>query len=230
MHDAAAAPEFLSREPRERFRGGLAVGTPLAFAGFLLAISFGITAEPIMGPWATIAFSAIVFAGAAQFAATAVLAASGSVVAAVVAGVLLNLRFLPMSVAIAPWVRGRLAWRALQGQAIVDASWALASHGGGRFDPIRMVGATAPAYPTWVGGTVVGVLAGDLLGDPRTYGLDAIFPAFFLALLMNEAGSGPSRLAAAAGALIALTLVPVAPPGVPILAASAAALVALRRP
>jgi predicted branched-subunit amino acid permease len=75
----------------------------------------------------------------------------------------------------------------------------------------------------WVTGTVVGVLAGPVLGDPQALGLDAIFPAFFLALLIGELRTAQARGVAVAGGLIALALVPVAPPGVPVLAASAAA-------
>ena len=76
---------------------------------------------------------------------------------------------------------------------MVDASWAMASRGGGRFDPAFMVGATVPNYPAWVGGTAIGVLAGDLIGDPERLGLDALFPAFFLALLVTELGPGAPR-------------------------------------
>lgn len=198
-------------------------------ASVLLGMTFGVTAEPLMGAWAACAFSAFVFAGAAQFAATAVLAAGGSIAAAVVAGVLLNLRFLPMSLSIAPFVRGGLLARAGQGLAIVDASWALGSEGAGRFDPIKIVGATLPAYPAWVAGTALGAFGGDLLSDPEQLGLDAIFPAFFLGLLWTEARDGTAWSAALLGAAIALALTPVAPGGVPILAASAAALIALRR-
>ena len=96
--------------------------------------------------------------------------------------------------------------------------------------PCVHVGATLPAYPLWVGGTVLGVLAGDVIGDPARFGLDAVFPAFFLALLVAELRSARSRPAAAVGAALALALLPVAPAGIAILAASAGALLGLRRP
>src|SRR5829696_5540081 len=85
--------------------------------------------------------------------------------------------------------------RALFGEAMIDASWAMANRGGGRFDPDFLVGATLPCYPAWVGGTVAGVYAGDLIGDPANFGLDALFPAFFLALLVGgelRRGASPS--------------------------------------
>jgi predicted branched-subunit amino acid permease len=133
-----------------------------------------------------------------------------------------------MGIALAPSLRGGALRRALIGQAMIDASWAMASRGGGRFDPAFMVGATLPSYPAWLGGTALGVLAGDLLGDPESLGLDAVFPAFFLALLVTELRSPRGRGAALIGALVALALIPIAPPGVPIVAASVGALLGLR--
>ena len=74
---------------------------------------------------------------------------------------------------------------------------------------------------------MVGAIWGDALGDPEALGLDAVYPAFFLALLIGEVRSARALGVAALGALIALALVPVAPAGVPVLVASLAALVGL---
>jgi 4-azaleucine resistance transporter AzlC len=183
-----------------------------------------------MGATAAIVMSVIVFAGASQFAATAVLAAGGSAAAAVIAGILLNTRFLPMGIAIAPSVPGGRLKRGIQGQALVDASWAVANVGGGRFDHQRLIGATLPQYVGWVAGTVLGVVFGDMLGDPHKLGLDAIFPAFFLALLLAEMRDRFSTSVALLGAGIAVALIPLVPAGLPVVAASAAALLGLRRP
>jgi 4-azaleucine resistance transporter AzlC len=213
---------------RASLRAGLRAGLPYAIAALLLAISFGVLARPVMGTVAPIVMSAVVFAGSAQFAALAVLAAGGGAGAAIVAGILLNARYGPMGIALAPSLEGGALRRAAFGQAMIDASWAMANRGGGRFDPAFMVGATLPSYPCWVGGTAIGVFAGDLIGDPESLGLDAIFPAFFLALLIEELRRGRLAVAAACiGAAIALVLTPVAPAGVPVIAACAAALLGL---
>jgi predicted branched-subunit amino acid permease len=76
---------------------------------------------------------------------------------------------------------------------------------------------------------VVGVVAGDVLGDPAVLGLDAVFPAFYLTLLVEEARGRRAVSAAIAGAVITIALMPVAPVGVPVLVASLAALMGLRR-
>jgi 4-azaleucine resistance transporter AzlC len=204
---------------------------PYAVAGAVVALSFGVLARQAgFSALGAIVMSAIVFAGSAQFAAIAIIASGGGVVAAIGAAALMNSRFLPMGVALAPSLRGRALARAAQGQTVVDASWAMANRGEGRFDRHFLFGASAVQYLTWMLGTTVGAVGGTGLGDPRALGLDAIFPAFFLALLLSELRNRRSRGVALGGALVALALVPLTPPGVPVLAASAAALVALRRP
>lgn len=203
----------------------------MAVAGMALAISFGVLAQPVMGNVAPIVMSAFVFAGSAQFGSLAVLAAGGGPLAAITAGILLNSRYVPMGVALAPSLSGGPLKRMVKAQAMVDFSWAAAMRGGGRFDQYFMIGATLPTYAGWVLGTAVGVMSGDLIGDPEKLGLDAIFPAFFLALLLG--GEAPRfRLAVAAallGGAIALVLIPFAPPGVPVIAACLAALIGLKR-
>ena len=141
---------------------------------------------------------------------------------------LVNGRFLLMGVAVAPALRGGRLRRALEGQAVVDASWALAQHEG-RIDRETMLGATLPQWVAWQVGTIVGALGGAGLGDPEALGLDVLFPVFFLALLLPELRRPQARLVAALAVPVTLLLVPIAPPGLPVLAAGALALLGLRR-
>ena len=78
-------------------------------------------------------------------------------------------------------------------------------------------------------GTMIGVLAGNLIGDPNKLGLDAAFPALFLALLVGQIRSRRAALAAAAGGTIALVVTPFAKPGVPLIVACLACLIGWRR-
>jgi 4-azaleucine resistance transporter AzlC len=208
-------------------RRGIRAGLPPALATVAVGISFGVLAEPVIGPAATIAMSFLVYAGSAQFAAVSTLAAGGTAGAAVLAGLLMNARFLPMGIAVAPVLRGGPLRRAAEGQTVIDASWAIASDGRGNFDRDLLIGATIPQAFAWWGGTAIGALGGSLLGDPQALGLDAVFPAFFLVLLVNELRNGRAVAAAIIAALIALLLVPHVPAGVPVVAASAAALLGL---
>ncbi len=220
----------MTRGERDQLRAGLRAGVPFAIASFMLSVSFGVVATDVgMSAVAAIVMSAVVFAGSAQFAAVAIFASGGSVGASIVAAALMNSRFLPMGVALAPSLPGGPLKRAAQGQAVVDSSWALAAREDGSFDRWLLFGVTAPQYVAWVSGTVFGALFGDAIGDPETLGLDAIYPAFFVALLIAEVRGGRALGAAALGAVLALALLPFAPPGVPVLVASLAALIGLRR-
>jgi 4-azaleucine resistance transporter AzlC len=215
--------------PPRRLRDGAKAGLPFVLPTFAIGVSFGVLAEPVMGAFAAIAMSVLVFGGAAQFASVSILAAGGSLASAVSAGLLINSRFLPMGLAVAPALRGGPLRRAAEGQTMVDASWALANRGDGTFDRQMMMGATIPQAAGWWIGTAIGALGGALLGDPEALGLDAMFPAFYLALLAEALRRDRSMLASAVlGAAIALVLVPFTPPGIPVVAASAAALLGLR--
>lgn len=216
--------------PRESFRAGLRAGLPYGLASALIATTFGVLAlQAGFSALGAIVMSSVVFAGSAQFAALAVIAQGGGIPAAVGAATLMHSRFLPMGIALAPSLPGGPLRRAAQGQLVIDASWAMANRGDGTFDRHFLFGASTPQFVAWVGGTAFGALAGDAIGDPDALGLDAVFPAFFLFLLIQELRSRRAAGVALAAAALALALAPFAPAGVPILAASALALIGLRR-
>ena len=226
---ATPPPAIEDREdkvgPRERYRVGARAALPLAVAVVAFGVSYGVLARSAgMGGLAPLVMSATTFAGSAQFAVASVLAAGGGALAAIAAAILLNARYAPMGLAAAREFRGGALRRLLESQLVVDEAWALAARGGGRFDRRVLIGAGLVLYAAWVGGTALGVTAGRGLGDPEELGLDAAFPALFLALLVPQVRSRRAVGAALGGAAIALTLVPIAPAGVPIVAASAACL------
>jgi len=115
----------------------------------------------------------------------------------------------------------------LHAQLTVDESWAISAEGDGRFNPKVLLGAGVTLYAAWVTGTVLGVAFGDVIGDPSTWGLDAAFPALFLALLVPQLRDRRAVGATAVGAAIAIVLTPFTPAGVPIIAASLACLLGL---
>jgi 4-azaleucine resistance transporter AzlC len=210
-------------------RADLKVGFPLVPATLLGGISFGVLAQPVMGSIAPVVMSLFVFSGAAQFAALTVLATGGGALAAILAGMLLNARWLPMGLAIGPFLKGGPLRRSVESIAIVDASFALASRGDGTYDRDRLIGSTAPQFVAWSTGTLIGVLGGSLLGDPKALGLDAMFPAFFAVLLFSELRDRVRITAAALGAAIAFLLMPFTPAGIPVVAAACAALIGLKQ-
>ena len=213
------------------FRDGVRAGLPLLLPTAIIGLSFGVLARSLdWGVAAPIVMSIIVYSGSAQFASTGVLAAGGGIGAAIGAATLTNLRFLPLGLIAAPATRGGPLRRALEGQAVVDASVLLAFRDG-RMHRGLLFGSTLPQFVGWVGGTAIGA-ATDLGADADRFGVDVVFPAFFLALLASEL-RGPhgasARRVALGGALIALALTPFVPPGVPVLAATFAAVLGMQR-
>jgi 4-azaleucine resistance transporter AzlC len=204
---------------------------PLLLPTLLVGISFGVAAEALgWGVVAPVVMSVIVFSGSAQFASTGVLAAGGGIGAAVIAGTLFNLRFLPLGLVSAPATRGRAWRRALEGQAVVDAS-VLIGMRDGVMQRGLLLGGTVPQFVGWVGGTAIGAAAGGVV-DAEALGVDVVFPAFFLVLLAGELrgeGGAVARRVALGGALIALALTPLVPPGIPVVAAILAAALGMRR-
>lgn len=197
-------------------RSGLRLGVTFGAAGFLLAVAYGATA--LSHGWSaaqTIAFSVLTFSGSAQSAALTALSSGSGVVLAVAAAAAIVARFVPLGIAVGPALHGGRLRKGVEGQSIVDASWAAAHLGGGRFDRELMIGATIPQWLAWVAGTVVGVL---LAPDPdlvRTIGLDVAFPAFFLVLLFDEVRKAPrGPVVAVLAACCAGALLFVASPGV----------------
>jgi 4-azaleucine resistance transporter AzlC len=206
-------------------RRGIRLAAPLFPAVAALGASFGVLARTAhLDAVAAVVMSATTFAGSSQVAAASVLGAGGGVAAAVAAALLLNARYVPIGISVARSFRGSVTRRIGQAQLVVDESWALS-----RGDLPILLGVGATLWVAWVGGTAVGALAGQAIGDTSAFGLDGAFAALFVALLATQLGSRSHARVAVLGAAIAALLIPLTPPGVPILAATAAVLAGGRR-
>lgn len=200
-----------------------AVSISLAVIPFGLA--FGVACEEAgLRVAEAVGFSTLVFAGSAQFAAVSVLNDGGTVAAAVVAGVLLNLRSLAFGVGMAPALTGPLWWRALVSQLMIDESAAVGSvQPTPRLQRFGFLTAGIAVFIAWNAATVVGAsilaTAGDLVA---TAGLDATIPAAFLALLWPRLRDREQLSVALLGAAIAVIAAPLLPAGVAIILAAVA--------
>lgn len=209
---------------------GLRSGAGLAVAAFALAVSFGATAVGhAWPPWAAVVMSAVVFAGGAQFALVLALADGGGVLAALGAATLINLRFVPMAMTVAASLRGGRWWRSVQAQAVVDGSWAVARRTDGTFSRETLLGATLVQWPAWVAGTALGAYLTPEPGLSYALGLDVVFPAFFLVVVLDSLRAQPRlRAVALAGAVLATVMCWVVEPGIALVCAGAAAGLAVR--
>lgn len=208
------------------FVAGMRIGCGPAAAAFVLALAYGATAA--MAGWgvaAPVVFSMLAFSGSAQFSLLTALT-SGSVLAAVTAAILINARYVVMSVAVNDSMHGARWRRALQAQALADASFVVAHTSNGRFDIAKLVGASVPQWVCWVTGTAIGALAQPSPRLLHDLGADVAFPAFFLMLALQEVRrSTTALLSAVLGALLAGGLLFVTAPGTALVGATAAALV-----
>ncbi|GAB3442240.1 AzlC family ABC transporter permease [Actinophytocola sediminis] len=195
----------------------------LALAGAILVVgmSFGTIAVAAGLPWWMASLMSVaVFAGGSQFMVVGVVAAGGGLVTAVLGALLLNARHLPFGLAIGP-VMGR-SWpaRLVGSHLMIDESVAFAmAQRDPRRGPAVFWAAGIALFCAWNVGTVVGALAGQVIGDPDAFGLDAAFPAALLALLLPALRDARTRRAALLGAVVALVTTPILAPGVPVLAA-----------
>lgn len=191
----------------------------VCLADLLVAISFGaITVSSGLPFWLPMLLSVVVYAGASQFAFVGLIASGGNPFAALLAGLLINLRHVPLGFALADVLGERWA-RRLQGTYLmVDETVAFSM-------AQRDVHTQRLAY--WVGGvclflcwnlgTVVGAVFGGYIEDTAVFGLDAAFPAVLLALLMPSLKDAGLLRAALLGGGVAVLSAPFVPAGVPVL-------------
>jgi predicted branched-subunit amino acid permease len=175
----------------------------------------------------TCALSLLVFTGASQFALVGVVSAGGAPLAGALAALLLGTRNTLYGLRLAPLLAWT-GWRRTAGaHLLIDESTAMSLNR-------RSTAAARLGFVTtgvsilvlWNVATFAGAVAGDALGDPRRYGLDAAVGAAFLALLWPRLDHRRHRLVAVAAAAVALGIVPLSPAGVPVLAAAGVALLA----
>ncbi len=205
-------------------RQSLSVG----IASGAYAISFGaLSVAAGLDIWQTMVLSALLFTGASQFALVGIIAAGGSGAAAVATSTLLGVRNGLYGLQMSRLLRVRGLRRLAAAQLTIDESTAISvsqpERSGQRFG---FWAAGLSVFVLWNLLTIVGALAGNAMGDPKVFGLDAAAPAAFCALLWPRLKSGDARAVAATSAVIALVVAPHAPAGIPVLVAALAAIVA----
>ncbi len=197
-------------------RDAVGIGVAVGVYG----VSFGVLAVAAgLSPVQACVMSMLTFTGASQFAFIGVLAGGGGVLAAMGPAVMLAMRNAAYGLSLAPILPGPLRKRALLAHLVIDESTAMArAHDDPASARRAFVLTGVSVWVCWNAGTSVGAVLGGGLGDPRALGLDAMFPAAFLALLAPQLRRPGAPVAAVAGAALALALVPFAPAGVPVIA------------
>jgi predicted branched-subunit amino acid permease len=214
----------MAEEPtiRSIVRDGIAVGIATGAYG----ISFGaVSVASGLSVWQSCALSLLVFTGASQFALVGVIGTGGTPLFAAVSGLLLGTRNALYGLKVNPLVGWRGAKRVAAAHLVIDESSAMTiTRTTQEQARAGFLSTGLSVFVLWNVATLAGAIAGNSLGDPRRYGLDAAVGGAFLGLLWPRLTTTRNRVAALLGAAVALSLVPLTPAGVPVLAASVVAL------
>jgi 4-azaleucine resistance transporter AzlC len=195
-------------------------------AVFFIGLSYGAIAVASGLPlWVPAAQSVLVLAGASEFLFIGIVAAGGNPMAAALAGMLVNARHLPYGLALPPGVTGR-GWRRLLGTHVMNDESVVFALAQANLPAKRAAywACGLGVLACWPGGAALGALIGSAVHEVGSFGLDAMFPAVILALIVKDLRDRTTRRAALAGAAIALAATPFLPAGLPVLLALAAVL------
>jgi predicted branched-subunit amino acid permease len=169
------------------------------------------------------------FSGSGELAFAAVIQSGGGTVPALASALLVSARFGLLAMSIAQrWAMSvweKLTAMVISGEPAVAAAISAPDPAAARR---RYWQFAIPMCTGWFIGSAAGIGLGNIIGDTSRIGLDAVFPAVLVSTVIGAMKSRDTAVAAVGGALVALVLTPIAPPGLPFLLATAAALVALR--
>ena len=203
---------------------GVAVGLATAAYG----VSFGaVSTAAGLSVLQTSVLSLLMFTGASQFALVGVVAGGGTPVSGAATAVMLGTRNTLYGLRLAPLLDWHGWRRAAAAHVLLDESTAMSVNRTTRAAVrVGFLSTGLAVFVLWNIATVLGAVAGQVLGDPRTYGLDAAVGAAFLALLWPRLKDRRNVAVSLAAGVLALALVPVTAAGVPVLAAGGVALLA----
>jgi 4-azaleucine resistance transporter AzlC len=197
-------------------------------AVLLVGLSYGAIAVASGFPlWFPAVQSVIVLAGSSELLFVGLVAAGGNPIAVALAGLLVNARHLPYGLALPSGVTGTSFTGRLLGTHLMNDEavvFALAQDDGDR----RRAAFWACGLGVlicWPGGAIIGSLIGSVVHDTNAFGLDAMFPAVILALILPALKERATATKALAGAAIALAATPFLPAGLPVLLALATLLI-----
>lgn len=217
MSDAPLSPD----ERAGIVRDGLAVGIATGAYG----VGFGaVSVASGLSVAQTCVLSLLMFTGASQFALAGVVAAGGAPLSGATTALLLGTRNTLYGLRMAPLLRWRGWRRAAAAHVLIDESTAMAvNRGTTAAARLGFLTTGLAVFVLWNVATAIGAFAGEAVGDPRTFGLDAAVGAAFLALLWPRLADRRNVLVGTLAAAVALSVVPLTAPGVPVLAAGGVA-------
>lgn len=202
-------------------RSGLSISAAVGLYGIsigALGVAAGLTVAQ------TCALSLLMFTGGSQFAFVGVIAGGGTGASALAAATLLGLRNGVYAMQLEAMLLPGKRLKPVYAQFTIDESMANATAQSEPDEQKRgFWTAGLGIYLAWNVFTLIGALAGDAMGDPARWGLDGAASAAFLGLLWPRLhGRDPIAIAVVCAAATIL-VIPLTPPGIPIIVAAAVA-------
>jgi predicted branched-subunit amino acid permease len=167
------------------------------------------------------ALSLLTFSGASQFAVVGVLGAGGSAISGIATASLLGVRNGLYGLIMAPRLKVKGIKRVVAAQITIDESTAVALGQESKGESAMRQGFWLTGFGVfffWNLFTLAGALGAQAMGDIRAWGLDSAVPAAFLGLVWPRLSSTRDRVLAIGCVIFALTMTPILPAGLPIIA------------
>jgi predicted branched-subunit amino acid permease len=173
--------------------------------GLVIGISAAKANLPTLAGWLT---GPLIYAGSSQVAAIELLHAGAAPLVVVVTALVINLRLVLYSAAVAPyWRQTPWWWRLLASYLLVDPSFVVgieryARDGARRSAHIYYLGGAVALWVTWLAAITVGALAGAKL--PAGLGLELLIPLFLVGQVVPKLAGTATRRAVIAAVAVAL--------------------------
>lgn len=193
-------------ERKHRIVTGAKRALPIVLGYIPIGFAYGVLADKSgLSPFNTVLMSIIVFAGSAQFVAVGLFAAGTGAFSVILTTFIVNLRHILMSAALSPFMAKWKKWQlSLFSFELTDESFALHSARSGALndEKIEVISLNVTAQISWVIGTILGIVASNLILDVKPFGIDYALAAMFIGLLVGQCGSTVRVITAvAAGAM-----------------------------
>lgn len=202
--------EAAQRSMQRPWINGVVRTLPVVLGYVAIGFAFGVLSQKAGLAWFnTLALSIVVYAGSAQLISVGLFAAGVAPISIVVTTFIVNLRHLLLSAALSPYLRG---WHKREisffAYELTDESFAVhaTQFAAGAWSKAEAFAANITAQVSWVAGTVLGIVAGGLIGDVKPLALDYALPAMFIALLVLQIKDRVQIAVAVLSGLLAVAL------------------------
>lgn len=174
----------------QMFQKGLAIGFPIMLGYLPIALTYGVLAgQAGMSLIELTAMSAFVYAGASQFMAVNMIAVSATAIEIIIATFVLNFRHFVMSLSFMNRLRKvERKWKIPLSLGLTDETFAVASfhpkEANEKNGAFFYLGILLIAYFSWVAGSFLGGLLGEIIPPNLSQSMGIALYAMFIGLLI----------------------------------------------